>query len=775
MTWKVDMISNSTEIALGTHVVILDTCFAMQPSFEGFLANYGPTLRKNRLIVPYKVRQELDRLVALQDHRLAAAQKTIQLLETALLNRTAEYRRDPEDDLVINDNVIVRVVKTLLEKRDVLVLTHDRELCEALFKLHNDVVASRSNEPCVEKAIAGANSGVNVAANPSRQVGRLIVAGVNKMGCVFDWERPARNNQRRGNTHRSSFTASCTSGQRMDGNGWNGGGTVASSPLAGSRRIDGNGRNGSGVRLRDSEGPHPISDRNPGNGNRADYPGRRRDFARPFTNATSLAANLGQLIPTTAPVAENSTLFRKDGSPVTLRRSVASGGEGTIFELDDTTKLCKIYRPEKLTVDRQLKIELMLSRTVADKTICWPEYAVYDGIGTFRGFVMPRASGSALPLGHTILKPYPFLKNNPTWTRRHTAQLSLSILEKIQYLHSINVRIGDINPQNILMQDENNVFFVDCDSYQVEGYPCPVGTVNFTAPEIQGSDFRTFLRTDQHELFSVATLLFMLFMPGKTPYSHQGGGDGAANIKQMHFPYALGERNSCGAPEGPWRFCWSHLSKWIKEEFDLCFNAEHRYKPRTTIQNWNRAIKRYHECLTDPDSVFVGPACRVGYDLSILPQNQRRVIKDGQIMPPLPTDGMTDSARAMYRLAYGNTRRPYPAYVRHTAAVSTAPNIQVVQAVPTVPAVTTASACATQIAAPSPAVQTQASQSLKTVPPTVLTTRVSFDDWSIVPYGLLICLFLLCLAAVVFVPAILGYLFVFGLIAFVWFWIVFMA
>jgi DNA-binding helix-hairpin-helix protein with protein kinase domain len=58
----------------------------------------------------------------------------------------------------------------------------------------------------------------------------------------------------------------------------------------------------------------------------------------------------------------------------------------------------------------------------------------------------------------------------------------LAILEKIKLLHENDIIIGDINPFNILIKDDKTVYFVDVDSYQVDNYPCPVGTVHFTAP-----------------------------------------------------------------------------------------------------------------------------------------------------------------------------------------------------------------------------------------------------------------------------------------------------
>ena len=100
----------------------------------------------------------------------------------------------------------------------------------------------------------------------------------------------------------------------------------------------------------------------------------------------------------------------------------------------------------------------------------------------------------------------------------------------------MNIIIGDINPLNILVKSPTEVYFVDTDSYQVENYPCPVGTIEFTPPELQGKNYETFLRSFENEYFAIATLVFMILLPGKSPYTQQGGGDPAANIRAMEFP-----------------------------------------------------------------------------------------------------------------------------------------------------------------------------------------------------------------------------------------------
>lgn len=374
----------------------------------------------------------------------------------------------------------------------------------------------------------------------------------------------------------------------------------------------------------------------------------------PFNATSILSLNSGRKLNARTTIESGHQLRLSDGSAVTLGSKLASGGEGTVFEILGSLRVCKIYHPERLTLDREQKIRLMLTRKLADPAICWPLASVVDKDGVFRGYVMDRASGK--PLAHGLFVPQPWQEENPGWNRRRSTRLAINILRRISYLHCLNVLLGDINPLNILVRDEKTVYFVDCDSYQIEGFACPVGTVNFTAPEIQGKNFSTFLRTPENELFAVATLLFMILMPGKSPYSHQGGQSGYLNIKEMHFAYPLGANHSDGVPLGPWRFCWSHLTFGIKQAFYKSFHSDHRQEPRVPLNTWLKLLDEYEQLLSRPTHAFQGPKRQVGFDLSILPQNFRIVV--GQDVP-LQQNGQTDMDREFQKVRIrhvGNVR-----------------------------------------------------------------------------------------------------------------------
>lgn len=325
-------------------------------------------------------------------------------------------------------------------------------------------------------------------------------------------------------------------------------------------------------------------------------------------------------------VEENRTLIPVDHTPgegetvrsasgmLRLGARLASGGEGTIYELEDGT-VAKLYHASKLTVGRRDKLEKMVAAGLHCPGVCWPQELLYDLNGRFVGYRMEKAKGREL---QRCLFTRPALeKYFPEWKKVDTVRLCVTILEKICALHSRGIILGDINPLNILVVSPEEVWFVDCDSYQIGGYPCPVGTVRFTAPEIQKKDFSTFLRTPGNEAFAVATLLFMIMLPGKSPYAQQGGGDLGDAIRSKDFPYPCGENRSEHMPEGAWRFLWSHLPWRIKNNFYRTFQRGGQYSEENTrlsAEQWLSDFRDYYELLAsgkfqeqDPQSGEIFP------------------------------------------------------------------------------------------------------------------------------------------------------------------------
>lgn len=303
------------------------------------------------------------------------------------------------------------------------------------------------------------------------------------------------------------------------------------------------------------------------------------DIVHTVNSAASIPVQIADI-----PGEESEVLI--SGGAIRLCRTIGAGGEGTLYETN-TPYVAKIYKEGKLTEQKQQKIERMLSKNIRCEGVCYPIGAIYNQSHQFVGYLMPKANGRELQKS-IFIKPL-FLKYFPGWKKKDTVQLCITILNKIQYLHDRNIILGDINPANILVVNPKEVYFVDTDSYQIEGYPCPVGTINYTAPEIQGKEFSKFLRSEGNENFAIATLLFMIMLPGKPPYAQQGGESAADNIRKMDFSYPLGELSNKKTPDGPWRFMWSHLTYKLKEDFYETFHRGGKYSTpskRLSVGRW---------------------------------------------------------------------------------------------------------------------------------------------------------------------------------------------
>ncbi|MGL6064638.1 MAG: protein kinase domain-containing protein [Fusobacteriaceae bacterium] len=278
---------------------------------------------------------------------------------------------------------------------------------------------------------------------------------------------------------------------------------------------------------------------------------------------------------------------------LTLQNELASGGEGSIYSLKNGL-VCKIYKKEKITADKHKKIKKMLDINIDVEGICWPIDIVCNLDKEFVGYIMKKAEGIELQKS-IFIKPL-LIKNFPKWKRIQLVELCINILEKINELHKNQIVIGDINPLNILVNNEKEVYFVDTDSYQIDNLPCPVGTVNFTAPEIQGKDYKTFLRSYGNEYFAISTLMFMIMLPGKPPYSQQGGSNPYINIKNMDFSYPYKDQNNNKTPEGPWKQMWENIPDYMRKYFFESFMNNGKFskeKTRLSTQQWIDIMKMF--------------------------------------------------------------------------------------------------------------------------------------------------------------------------------------
>lgn len=299
---------------------------------------------------------------------------------------------------------------------------------------------------------------------------------------------------------------------------------------------------------------------------------------------------------------EGDLVYDKVKTPIRLTEKISEGGEGCVYNTSKSGgAVAKIYFDKKLTSHKQSKIDALIASGLSIEGVCFPTAHLYNSKGAFVGYLMPKADGKKLDV--SVFKGEGGMgRYFASWTRQDLVNLAISILTIIKKIHESGILIGDINGSNILVKSPTEVYFVDTDSFQINDYPCPVGTMEFTAPEIQGKNYNSFLRTIGNENFAVAVLLFRLMMFGLNPYAQQGGAEIEHNIRTGDFSFPYKEKSNNKIPKGDWCYFWSHLFFKLKEHFYFTFRkGETRFeeKKRPGVDVWLKDLFFYKKQLED--------------------------------------------------------------------------------------------------------------------------------------------------------------------------------
>lgn len=276
-----------------------------------------------------------------------------------------------------------------------------------------------------------------------------------------------------------------------------------------------------------------------------------------------------------APLQEGSVVYTGRKAKIVLRKELGRGGEGYVYATDDPNIVVKILFNTSSTINlsrnRKNKIEFMTSHPINNSLIVWPKDAVYNSSNIFVGFTMPSAIGKEV--NHYISQIRPdtgFGIYN--LTKVQLVQMIVSILETFVYLHKRNIIVGDIKMENLMIknQDFSKVYFVDCDSYQIDKFPATKTSPGYTAPELSG-DVSQYYRTFGNEYYSLFVLLFKILLKGNNPYVCVADNQATNELnraKQGNFPYTLNEQQTnANINQNVSKIAWSHLPGYIKKAF----------------------------------------------------------------------------------------------------------------------------------------------------------------------------------------------------------------
>lgn len=219
-------------------------------------------------------------------------------------------------------------------------------------------------------------------------------------------------------------------------------------------------------------------------------------------------------------------LVDQDGTRVSLGRQVGrTGGEGACFEATSHPGfLAKIYH-EAPAEEKAAKLWHLVQLARATPALlnfaAWPTSIVWKDGQRPCGFLMPHVKGKEI---HQIYSPKEREVEFPTAGWDFLVHVARNCAAAFDSIHDIGgVVIGDVNEGNLLVTQDGTVRLIDCDSYQVQNgsyrWTCDVGIPLWTAPELQGKNYRGLVRTANHDRFGLAVMIFKLLFMGRHPYA----------------------------------------------------------------------------------------------------------------------------------------------------------------------------------------------------------------------------------------------------------------
>jgi DNA-binding helix-hairpin-helix protein with protein kinase domain/Flp pilus assembly protein TadD len=235
----------------------------------------------------------------------------------------------------------------------------------------------------------------------------------------------------------------------------------------------------------------------------------------------------------------NRVYYNSRGQTIRIGKKIGRGGEATVFEIHgDSTLVAKIYH-RKVNSEKAAKLKRMVTLVNNDllKLTSWPVDLLYSTPyrGNIVGVLIKRINGYEEI--HQLYTPRSRRQKFATADWRFLIFAATNVARAFYVLHNNRIIVGDVNEKNILISNDATVKLIDCDSFQIpqpDGrfFKCLVGVQTHTPPELQGKNFRNVERTQDHDNFGLAVIIFQLLMMGRHPFSGRFKGNSDIPIEK---------------------------------------------------------------------------------------------------------------------------------------------------------------------------------------------------------------------------------------------------
>ncbi|MBF2055954.1 MAG: hypothetical protein IGQ45_01775 [Cyanobacterium sp. T60_A2020_053] len=287
---------------------------------------------------------------------------------------------------------------------------------------------------------------------------------------------------------------------------------------------------------------------------------------------------------------------------INLIQQIAHSGEGEVWTTNWNGMLAKLYHQP--SAEKFVKLGVMIAHQPQDPnqaknhhSFTFPQSLIKDNKGQLVGFLMYHIKDTVELIDIYNPKRRKLKKLEIDWHFLH--YLALNISSIVAVIHQEGYVIGDIKPQNILVNSQALPTFIDVDSFQVKNpqtgeiYRCVVGTEGYTPPELIGEDFHQAEQNYAHDNFRLGVLIYQLL------FSYHPFGSGiwqSGDKPDMNELIKRGiwlEGNQNFLSHSPNTMPLSIIHPLLRNCFLRCFNDGHgNPSARPSAQDWYYALSQ---------------------------------------------------------------------------------------------------------------------------------------------------------------------------------------
>lgn len=306
------------------------------------------------------------------------------------------------------------------------------------------------------------------------------------------------------------------------------------------------------------------------------------------------------------------TFLTETGTPVALPAGTAArigaGGQGQVFRSAINgevlaIKLCRQLEEQRLIALQRLGLS-------CGPVATWPSQRLFHSRqgqrGDLAGYAM-RCIESGRSVSAARLFNFEEIETLRRFTWRDAVLAGLRLAESVAQLHRHGVVIGDLNPENVLFEQQQagpaqvgdwRAVLLDSDSFQIaseEGrFFCPVSRPPYTAPELIGTDFNSTWREPSSDAFALAVILYQLLLHDH-PYDNALLAEEpelalTARIRRGLYPHAA--LPAAGLQPGPYRPAPAQINGAIDAAFRRSFSTLPALRP--TAAEWALLLRTLH-------------------------------------------------------------------------------------------------------------------------------------------------------------------------------------